>query len=87
MQVVDMVNITKAGDNHTYTVAAAASNPAKPLIVTLVWNDYPGFPGNPYVLVNNLDLTVTGPDGTVYWGNNRNGGDIQNNVEKVRSLK
>jgi hypothetical protein len=29
--------------------------------VTLVWHDMPAFPGTKFVLVNNLDLLVTGP--------------------------
>ena len=46
---------------------------AKPLDVTLAWTDAPTplVVGNP-TLVNNLDLSITGPDGTVYVGNNFN---------------
>jgi hypothetical protein len=34
------------------------------LKVTLVWDDYPGDPLAGQALVNDLDLVVTGPDGT-----------------------
>jgi subtilase family serine protease len=42
----------------------------QPLKVTLVWTDYPGTVGAAKALVNDLDLTVTSPDGaTTYLGN------------------
>jgi hypothetical protein len=40
-----------------------------PVKVTLVWSDYPGAPEASKELVNDLDLTVTGPDGRIYYGN------------------
>ena len=56
------------------------SNSSEPLRVTLVWSDYPGAPFAGVTLVNNLDLTVTGPGGT-YYGNGAP--DNRNNVEQV----
>jgi Subtilase family/CARDB len=45
----------------------------EPFDVTLSWTDAPtGLPAGSPALVNNLDLTVTGPTGTVYVGNNMN---------------
>ncbi|MDH3329960.1 MAG: S8 family serine peptidase, partial [Desulfobulbaceae bacterium] len=44
------------------------------LKVTLVWTDYPGFEGAAKTLVNDLDLQVTSPDGTIYRGNVFNDG-------------
>ncbi|HMA47563.1 MAG TPA: S8 family serine peptidase, partial [Frankiaceae bacterium] len=41
----------------------------RPLKVTVVWTDYPGAAGATKALVNDLDLSVTAPDGTVYAGN------------------
>jgi hypothetical protein len=40
-----------------------------PLRVTLVWTDPPAPPGSATPTVNNLDLEVHAPDGTVYLGN------------------
>ena len=40
-----------------------------PLKVTLVWFDAPGNSGASVALVNDLDLMVTAPDGTIYDGN------------------
>jgi uncharacterized repeat protein (TIGR01451 family) len=45
----------------------------QPLDVTLAWTDAPNsLPAGSPALVNNLDLTVTGPNGTQYVGNNMN---------------
>jgi len=63
--------------------------------VTLVWNDQEGSSSasqSAARLVNDLDLTVTAPDGTVYKGNDFANGfsttggskDSLNNVERVR---
>jgi hypothetical protein len=60
--------------------------------VTLAYTDVPGFPGAIPVLVNDLDLEVVAPDGTLYRGNqfqdgesipNPAGVDRVNNVEGV----
>jgi subtilisin family serine protease len=39
------------------------------LKVTLVWTDYPGIEGAAKALVNDLDLQVITPDGTIFLGN------------------
>ena len=59
--------------------------------MTLVWSDYPSTAAAAVNLVSDLDLVVTGPGGTAYWGNNFSGGwsqaggsaDRTNNVENV----
>ncbi|MBI1842286.1 MAG: S8 family serine peptidase [Verrucomicrobia bacterium] len=62
------------------------------LKITMVYTDAPGFPGALPALVNDLDLEVVGPDGTLYRGNQFNLGesvanpvasDRVNNVEAV----
>ncbi len=47
---------------------------AEPLVITLVWTDYPGATGSGIKLVNNLDLLVTAPGGQQYKGNVFSGG-------------
>jgi hypothetical protein len=42
---------------------------SEPLRVTLAWSDYPGTPAAAGALVNDLDLTVTDPSGTVHYPN------------------
>jgi subtilisin family serine protease len=64
-----------------------------PFRITLVWTDYPGSTSAAKALVNDLDLEVVAPDGTIYRGNAglyssgqclRNGAwDACNNVEGV----
>ena len=64
----------------------------EPLKITLAYTDVPGFPGAIPALVNDLDLEVVAPDGTLYRGNQFGGGesvpnaptpDKLNNVEGI----
>ena len=64
----------------------------QPLKVTMAYTDVPGFPGALPALVNDLDLEVVAPDGTLYRGNQFGAGesvpnaptpDKLNNVEGV----
>ena len=64
----------------------------QPLKVTMAYTDVPGFPGAVPALVNDLDLEVVAPDGTLYRGNQFGAGesvpnppnsDKLNNVEGV----
>jgi subtilisin family serine protease len=72
---------------YSFCVTSAAE-----LKVSITWTDEAGaLYANP-ALVNNLDLTVTAPDGTIYRGNNFASGysvsggqnDTRNNTEMVR---
>ncbi|KAF5830229.1 hypothetical protein DUNSADRAFT_14871 [Dunaliella salina] len=55
-----------------------------PIIVAMSYNDYPGVPGGKTELVNDLDLKVIHhSSGTMYWGNEREGGDRRNNDDKI----
>jgi hypothetical protein len=64
---------------------------AEPLKVTLGWTDFPSTPAASVNLNNDLDLTVTGPTGTVWRGNVFSGGlsatggtaDRRNPLEQV----
>ncbi len=47
---------------------------SQPLKVTLAWTDYPGATGAARALVNDLDLAVSAPDGTIFLGNSFVGG-------------
>jgi outer membrane protein assembly factor BamB len=81
------------GDSVSYALAVGDSS--LPVEITLVWSDFRGTPGTRPNLVNDLDLTVTAPDGTVYRGNQYAGmnpgesspnpadRDALNNVESV----
>ena len=88
-QFDDETSPLATGTTATFTFAVAA--PGLPFKVTLVWTDYPSTPTAATNLVNDLDLTVTAPDGTVHSGNAFLGGwsvaggapDRVNNVENV----
>jgi serine protease AprX len=55
-----------ASTTHPLTV-----QPATPAFkATLVYRDRPGTTASTQHRINNLDLKVTAPDGTVFWGNN-----------------
>jgi hypothetical protein len=79
-------------NGQTYEQHAFVQNSDQPLKITLAYTDVPGFPGAIPALVNDLDLEVIGPDGTLYRGNQFAGGesipnaplaDDLNNVEAV----
>ncbi len=58
-----------AGDSWSRGVYSDGTNPLK---ITLCWIDPPAPPttGTGRALINNLNLRVQSPSGTVYWGNN-----------------
>jgi hypothetical protein len=68
------------GQSQRSTVSV--TNSAAPLRIVLAYSDYPG-----ESLVNNLNVVVTAPDGTVRVGNQAEGAaaslDATNNVEVV----
>src|SRR6266511_581916 len=96
-----------AGANGPFTYALNGVVATQPLKVTLAWTDYPGTPDSPAAapkiddasswnaarLVNDLDLTVIGPQGRLL-GNvfasgasvTGGGADRRNNVEQVLLL-
>src|SRR5207244_8598880 len=65
-QVIDGTAGLLTGDAPTYTFHVATPGPVK---FVLTWSDFPGTLGATKALVNDLDLKVTAPDGTVYRGN------------------
>ena len=64
-------------------VVASADQPLK---VTLTYTDVPGFPGAAKALVNDLDLEVVAPDGTLYRGNQIQNGDSIPNAPDPDSI-
>jgi len=55
----------------TWAIEYVPADPNEPVKVSLAWTDAPGpgGGGNPDALVNDLDLTLSGRDGTIYHGN------------------
>lgn len=67
----------------TVTRSLEVRDSSQPLRVLLAWTDPPASLSAAKQLVNDLDLIVKGPGGTVYYGNNVATGDHTNNVEGV----
>ncbi len=75
-------------EDRTFTFTVTAGEPLK---VTLAWTDFPSTPAANPNLVNDLDLIVTGPTGTIWRGNVFSGGasatggaaDRRNTLEQV----
>jgi len=65
--IVDGGNPLQTGQSWTRAVNRFSAG--EPLKITLVWNDRQGESSSSKALINDLDLTVTAPDGTVYSGN------------------
>ena len=93
---VDLFNALSPGDGNflvfaTNTIPATYADFTTNLVIgatnagtyvlTLAWQDYPGEPVAETELVNDLDLTVTSPSGTVCYPNNLATNDRLNNVE------
>ncbi|MBI2575859.1 S8 family serine peptidase [Candidatus Woesearchaeota archaeon] len=57
-------NLSSGSDRDTYNFTINDSS--KPIKVTLVWDDYPGNLSASKMLVNDLDLYLRAPNGTIY---------------------
>jgi hypothetical protein len=68
------------GESHQVPFQASSE---EPLRVTLVWTDYPSAVEAAVNLVNDLDLKLTGPGGTIYYPNGQAEPDRRNNVEGI----
>ena len=64
----DVASGLTTGTSNQYSISVSPS--LNPLSVTLAWTDHPGSTPAEGALVNDLDLTVTGPTGTIYYPNN-----------------
>jgi uncharacterized repeat protein (TIGR01451 family) len=92
LRVWDVRHADGLGTGESQTRQVVVAGGAQPLRVTLVWADAPGAPGADNPVVNDLNLSVTSPDGTqTFLGNVFAGGvsatggtaDALNNVEMV----
>lgn len=71
-------------DSRSYTFRVASATES--IVATLCWIDPPTTPGSAKTLVNDLDLTVISPDGSVFFGNDttlKGKKDDRNNVERI----
>ncbi len=91
IEYLDQGPLLRVGQVHERQVVVFSAE--EPLRITLVYTDPPALPSAIPALVNDLDLEVIAPDGTLYRGNQFDGGesvpgapsaDRLNNVEGVR---
>src|SRR5258708_4607996 len=73
-------------NGQVYEQHAFVQNSDQPLKITLAYTDVPGFPGANPALVNDLDLEVVGPDGTLYRGNQFSAGESVPNAPSADNL-
>ena len=73
-------------NGEVYVHHTLIQNSDQPLKVTLAYTDVAGFPGAIPALVNDLDLEVVGPDGTLYRGNQFAGNDSVPNAPSPDNL-
>ncbi|MGB1251634.1 MAG: S8 family serine peptidase, partial [Candidatus Promineifilaceae bacterium] len=72
------------GDVATHTVTIY--NSAQPLNITLAWTDYPGTTAANGALINDLDLHLVAPDGSILYPNHANSGTIGDNYDHVNNV-
>ena len=65
--VVDQTSGLSTGQSSEYRIRVASST--TPLRIVMAYSDYPALPNANPALVNNLNLQVTAPNGSVYKGN------------------
>ncbi len=66
--VIDQSVALSVGNSTTYDVLVQAGEPE--LKVTMIYPDPPGTTSSTLHRINDVDLVVTAPDGTTYYGNN-----------------
>ena len=83
-EYVDQTALLTNSQIHTHHTLVR--NSGQPLKITLAYTDVAGFPGALPALVNDLDLEVVGPDGTLYRGNQFAGNDSVPNAPSPDTL-
>jgi len=83
-QYVDQTVLLSTGEVYQQHTFVGQSNQS--LKITLAYTDVAGFPGAIPALVNELNLEVVGPDGTLYRGNQFADGESVPNPVSVDSL-
>ncbi len=83
-QWVDQTALLTTGEIYQQHTFVGVSNQA--LKITLAYTDVAGFPGAIPALVNQLNLEVVGPDGSLYRGNQLDDGESVPNATSVDTL-
>lgn len=90
-EMIDQTELLETSE--TFEKRVVVLSDVEPLVITLTYTDVPGVPLSVPALVNDLDLEVISPDGTIYRGNRfdqfglsipgASAADSVNNVEGV----
>lgn len=80
-QFVDERDGLATSQERSYTVLV--NNSQRALRITMAYTDAPGSASASRTLVNDLDLRVIGPTGTVYYPNRLSAKDGTNNLEHI----
>ena len=84
LEFYEQTNLLATGQVFERRLIVASAN--EPLKITLVYTDVPGFPAAIPALVNDLDLEVVAPDGTIYRGNQFDEGESVPNAPSTDSI-
>lgn len=68
LYIVDETDVLTNLQSTVHPLTVAGGTPE--LKVTMIYRDWPGTTSSSLHRINNMDLKVTSPGGTVYWGNN-----------------
>ncbi len=91
LQVRDVRNANGLSTGESLSWLATVADAGQPLRATMAFTGPPAALAALFPVINDLDLKVTAPDGTVYWGNHWDNGasiagavtDPLNNVESI----
>lgn len=81
LQLYD-TNTLATGATNTFTLAVGSATTNR-FALTMAYSDYWAASGSGKKLINDLDLTVRKPSGTILYANGRSGLDATNNVEHL----
>jgi hypothetical protein len=76
VKLADIANSGGLATGETFTLEFHTRSPGEPLKLTLVWTDPPAPSYTGLALINDLDLELLAPDGTLYRGNQWTTDDI-----------
>lgn len=76
LRLFDLPNAAGLATGETIRLPLAVTSSAEPLKLTLAWTDAPAQPLAGNALVNDLDLELVAPDGTLYRGNQWTADDV-----------
>lgn len=81
VRVIDRLSISKSTP---FSTEIKIQNGGNPLSIALSWTDYPATLGSSAILLNDLDLALTCPDGKIIYPNSLTEPDRKNTTETIK---